>query len=123
MKMNNSDPFRCFSKVSPYPKPFSSIKYSWDGSFIVSTTDTNICIFSPDGNLIEIVSDDEFGHKQSISDISLSRDGRYACTCSDDRLVKLWDLEEGNVVQSLQGHTNFAVSCRFAFHLFNSFAF
>jgi len=33
------------------------------------------------------------GHTQGISDISWSSDSRYICSGSDDKTIKIWDVQ------------------------------
>lgn len=43
-------------------------------------------------------------HEGSIFDVKISRDSRYVISCSDDRFVKLFDLDSGKMVGSGFGH-------------------
>ena len=42
-----------------------------------------------------------------------SSDSRYLCSGSDDKTVKLWDVNEGDAVKTLQGHTNYLMCVNF----------
>lgn len=33
------------------------------------------------------------GHKHGISDISWSSDSKYICSASDDKSIKIWDVQ------------------------------
>jgi WD40 repeat protein len=44
------------------------------------------------------------GHSETISDLILSLDGKRLFWGSEDRTIKVWDLEGGNEVLSLPGH-------------------
>jgi WD40 repeat protein len=44
------------------------------------------------------------GHTDAVRTVAVSRDGRYALTGGDDRMLRLWDLHTGREVQRLAGH-------------------
>lgn len=44
------------------------------------------------------------GHSNSVTDIALTPDGRFAISASGDATLKVWDLATGEVVQTLSGH-------------------
>ncbi|KAK9471593.1 uncharacterized protein V1510DRAFT_437474 [Dipodascopsis tothii] len=44
------------------------------------------------------------GHEGSIFHVQVSADGRHAVSCSDDRSIRLWDLETGGCVAVGWGH-------------------
>jgi nephrocystin-3 len=44
------------------------------------------------------------GHKGSINSISLSRDGRFIVSGSDDKTVRVWDSDSGKCLKVLNGH-------------------
>ena len=50
---------------------------------------------------------------QGVSDVAWSSDSRYLCSGSDDKTVKLWDVNEGDAVKTLQGHTNYLMCVNF----------
>jgi len=50
---------------------------------------------------------------QGISDISWSSDSRYICSASDDTTIKIWDVTTGEMLKTLEGHTNFVFCVNF----------
>jgi WD40 repeat protein len=44
-------------------------------------------------------------HTEAVNSVCFSPDGRYALSGSEDRTVKLWDIEKGNCIRTLSGHT------------------
>lgn len=44
-------------------------------------------------------------HRGWVRDIVVSRDGTVAATCGNDRMVRLWSMADGQLLQELPGHT------------------
>jgi WD40 repeat protein len=44
-----------------------------------------------------------------VLDVALSQDGVLGASCSDDFLVKVWDLEHKECLQTCKGHTGWVV--------------
>ncbi len=44
------------------------------------------------------------GHLKWVWDCQFSCDSAYLITCSTDMTIKLWDVEKGELVQTLKGH-------------------
>ena len=44
------------------------------------------------------------GHSEQINGVALTGDGRRAVSASADRTLKVWDLESGEALRTLQGH-------------------
>mmetsp|Transcript_7624 Transcript_7624/g.6679 ORF Transcript_7624/g.6679 Transcript_7624/m.6679 type:complete len:83 (-) Transcript_7624:23-271(-) len=44
------------------------------------------------------------GHKNYIRDVNWSYDNRRIVSASDDKTVKLWDVESGNISRDIEGH-------------------
>jgi WD40 repeat protein len=40
-----------------------------------------------------------------VNAVAVSPDGRFIVSGSDDRTVKVWELESGRLLRSLEGHT------------------
>ena len=71
------------------------------------------------------------GHSQGVSDVAWSSDSRYICSASDDKTVKVWDVNgvihlyppfksvpakprrQGEAVRSLHGHTHYVMCVNF----------
>ncbi|GMG21006.1 unnamed protein product [Ambrosiozyma monospora] len=70
---------------------------------------------NPRGQLIFQIAN---GHSSWIKDLEMHPNGKYLCSCSDDKMIKLWDLtklREGVMpVSVLKGCGNFVNSVRFA---------
>jgi WD40 repeat protein len=46
------------------------------------------------------------GHTRSVRAVAIAPDGRRAVSASDDRTLRLWDLESGRTIRVLEGHTD-----------------
>jgi WD40 repeat protein len=44
-------------------------------------------------------------HADGVTAVSMSRDGKYAMTASEDNTLKIWSLGEAACIRTLQGHT------------------
>lgn len=44
------------------------------------------------------------GHEGAIFGVTVSPDGLYACSCSDDRSIRVWDLDTGSMLAIGWGH-------------------
>lgn len=50
------------------------------------------------------------GHEDIIRTVVCSRDGRFLVSGGDDKTVKLWDLESGRLIKTLEGHAKAVLS-------------
>ncbi len=46
------------------------------------------------------------GHEDWVNSVAVSPDGKWAASGSNDKLVKIWDLETGECRMTLKGHTH-----------------
>ena len=53
------------------------------------------------------------GHSRGINDITWSTNSQHIATASDDKTLRLWNVETGDAYVEFKGHTNFVFSCRF----------
>jgi len=96
-----------------------AVDYSYDGRFILTGSgDCTAMIW----NVAEGVArhwDVDYGshsrrqwtlqgHMSSLNSVSFAPDGRHCVTGSEDRIVKVWDVETSLCQRSLAGHTNSA---------------
>ena len=47
------------------------------------------------------------GHSERVRDVALSEDGRRAVSASDDKTLKVWDLESGRELRGKSRLTRF----------------
>ena len=45
------------------------------------------------------------GHTGWVRDIKISPDGKFIASCSNDRTIRVWNLETGDYLEQLLGHT------------------
>ena len=53
------------------------------------------------------------GHEGEISKITFNPQGSRILTASSDKTSRLWDVESGECLQVLEGHTDEIFSCAF----------
>src|SRR4051812_9113284 len=46
----------------------------------------------------------QFGHSSFVKAIALSPDGQTLASGSDDKTIKLWDMRNGQLLRTLDGH-------------------
>jgi len=54
---------------------------------------------------------DLVGHLDAVVACAVTTDGRRVVSASGDGTLKVWDLESGRVLVTLQGHTNWVLAC------------
>ena len=59
------------------------------------------CLGRDDGQAIATFE----GHTDHVTSVSFSRDGRTLAAGSNDKTVRVWDLETGQTLQTLKGHS------------------
>jgi len=47
------------------------------------------------------------GHKSTVRCILVSKDGKRAYTCGEDKTIRVWNLRSGKELKQLDGHTGF----------------
>ncbi|MFH1982499.1 MAG: caspase family protein [Pseudomonadota bacterium] len=52
----------------------------------------------------------QLGHSSSINAIAISADGKFVISGSDDRTLKLWDIDSGREIRTFKGHPDNVVS-------------
>lgn len=55
-----------------------------------------------------------YGHTRGINDVVWSRTSSYIATASDDKTLRLWDVETSDTLVEFKGHTNFVFSTKFS---------
>ena len=56
----------------------------------------------------------QLGHSNGVNSVAFSPDGRYVLSGSDDKTLKLWDIETGREIRQFKGHTNYVLSVAFS---------
>ncbi|MBE8988931.1 hypothetical protein IQ275_17430 [Nostoc sp. LEGE 12450] len=54
------------------------------------------------------------GHDSSVNSVSFSADGKTLASGSDDKTIKLWNLETGKEIHTLKGHDSSVTSVSFS---------
>lgn len=55
----------------------------------------------PEGRLLQVLE----GHKSAVTCLSISKDGKYLISGSDDAVASVWDLNRGCLLKQFNGHT------------------
>ena len=66
------------------------------------------------GNSIEWKGKEGPAHPQRIKSAAFSGDGQLLVTTSSDKSARVWNVHDGSLVQSLEGHTAEVVSASFS---------
>lgn len=98
--------YSCVSTLRGHTKAISSVSW-WCGDRLLST--------SADGSgRVWIFSEEKWsssaslvGHGEGLNDGKWWRDGRICGTASDDKTVRIWDVERGRAVSTLSGHDSY----------------
>ncbi len=54
------------------------------------------------------------GHDSTVSSVAFSPDGATLASGSNDKTIKLWDVESGELLNTLSGHDNYVTSVSFS---------
>lgn len=89
--------------------------FSPDGTLVVTASEGRTArIWHADGQGAPVMlqgsppgeeNRDTGGHTDNVVFASFSPDGKFVLTASEDRTAKIWNLETGQVVRTLRGHT------------------
>ncbi|KAL6944549.1 hypothetical protein ACO0RG_001286 [Hanseniaspora osmophila] len=83
-----------------HSRPVSQIRYNRDGDIIVSVSaDESASIwYSNSGERIGTFN----GHNGSINSVDISSNSKFCCTGSGDSTIKIWKLENGQELQTIE---------------------
>ena len=92
-------------KTVDLKKGIFSIAYSPDNvTFAYETSGGNVWLL--DVNTGESNETPLIGHTESISSLDFNRDGSILASGSYDRTIRLWNVDTGNLRETLEGHTD-----------------
>ena len=81
--------------------------FSPDGHTLVAWESDYIYLWRvSDGALLRTLESDVPGNRDSVNHVAFSPDGKFLATASDDNVVRLWQVTNGNLVATLRGHTD-----------------
>jgi serine/threonine protein kinase/Tol biopolymer transport system component len=87
-----------------------SIDYSPDGSLLVLGTSKGIYLFHADS--LQLVT--TFDQNKNINEVVFSPDGKTLASCANDDSIRLWDISNGYLIETLEGHNNVVKSIAFS---------
>ena len=67
-----------------------------------------------DGDSFKILKTNIRDVDNTVESISFSPDGKYIATGNSDKTVKIWDVNGGTVIRTLEGHRNSVNSLSFS---------
>ena len=89
----------------------TEIQYSPDGTRFAVASTIGIWLYNADtGQEIDLLT----GHKNLVSCITFSPDGKILASGSEDNTIRLWDANTGQHKKTLTGHTNRVNSVAFS---------
>jgi WD40 repeat protein len=54
-----------------------------------------------------------FGHDNWVRSLALHGSGKYLYSCSDDKSIRIWDLQSGKEKKKIDAHEHFISAVRF----------
>ena len=96
------------SRIVSLDRCIWSLSY-WNSTIAVGSGNRDIIILDAiTGTQMAVLS----GHTDEVNCVTFSSDGRSLVSGSDDKTVKLWDVQTGGVVKTFHGHTWWVLSVR-----------
>jgi WD40 repeat protein/serine/threonine protein kinase len=78
-----------------------ALVYSPDGTRIIATADRDVRVWDADRHTVILTM---AGHDAEVNAVSVSPDGRWIASGSDDGTVRLWNARTAQPVATLKGH-------------------
>jgi WD40 repeat protein len=112
----------CVTTLRDHSLGVTSVSFSPDGKFIASgSEDRTVKVWSVEsGECVKTLK----GHRQKVQSVSFSRDGKYIASGTgtivvldndyEDNTVRVWNVESGECVKTLEGHSDRVNSVSFS---------
>lgn len=78
------------------------VSFSPDSQTIAVASDDVVKLLSRDGKKLKTL----VGHSNNVTSVSFSPDGQTLASASLDKTIKIWDLNEKEILHTLPGHTD-----------------
>ncbi len=85
----------------------NSVAFSQDGLLLLSASDDNMVHLrrASTGDLVRILTDDEEAYDFTAVSFNPT-DSNHAAIGSDDNIIRYWNLNNGSVIRTMEGHVN-----------------
>ena len=105
---------RCVRNFERHPGWVTSVTFSSNGRWALSGTrvgpggscdskEPALCLWEvSSGRCLRTFT----GHTDKVTSVSLSGDGRWALSGSDDKTLRLWEVSSGRCIRTFEGHTD-----------------
>lgn len=96
-------------------KPLDSIAWSGDGKRLaVGSWDGQVHLLSKDTEELDTIQVPDNGVYTAVIAVAISPNGRLMACGSKDRTARVWELESGRLVATLEGHQGFVTEVLFS---------
>lgn len=95
--------------LTAHTKKINRILFSESGLLYSASSDQHIIVWSLNSN--KSIQDIP-AHSQAVNDIAITSDGRTLVSCSDDLLIRVWDVNSGDKLYELHDPTHFSGSIK-----------
>jgi WD40 repeat protein len=120
LRVWNLETGEILSTLTGHTEPVQAVAVTPDGRRVVSgSTDRSLKVWDilaildtslATGKIVSEATRTLEGHTDSITSVAVTPDGQRAISASNDKTLKVWDLETGKSLYTLRGHTHWVTS-------------
>ncbi|MFN5984303.1 MAG: T9SS type A sorting domain-containing protein [Fluviicola sp.] len=92
------------TNIAGHPSFVKTVDYASNGQFFVTGGGAGgqIKKWSPEGNLLLTIT----AHTGDINNVEITPDNNYVISGSNDKKVKIWDINTGTLIHTISDHTD-----------------